>query len=365
MKVSIKRENLSKSLAIVGRMVKQRASLPVLSNVMLMTDKGRLRLAATDLEGACSQWFGAKIDEEGSITVPARTLVDYVMTTTDDTLELVSSGADLSIKGTRHHATIKGISAEEFPIIPQVRSDKSVKIKAQEIKNAIYSVIVAAALDETRPVLAGMLFRILDGDLLLVATDSYRLAEKRVKVDGADFKLDVVIPARTLSEVARILPQDDTVVEISSGENQVQFKFGDTEFLTRQIDGAFPDYEQIIPKEFVLEADLSKSEFQEAIKMANVFARDSGGNIKVSASESGMVISAISSQIGDAENHVKATTKGTPLTVAFNARYILDALNVMASDEMIFALSGPLNPGMLFDKNDGTFRYIVMPLRND
>jgi len=365
MKVSIKRDNLSKSLGMIGRMVKQRASLPVLSNIMLMTDRGRLKLVATDLEAACSEWIGAKIDEDGAITVPARTLIDYVTTTTDDTLELVSSGADLNIKGSRHHATIKGISAEEFPIIPQVKSDKVTKMKAIELKNAIFSVIIAAALDETRPVLAGILFRIIGSDLVLVATDSYRLAEKRIKLNAPISQLDVVVPARTLSEVARILPADESIVEISSGENQVQFRFSDTEFLSRQIDGAFPDYEQIIPKEFVLEADLSKAEFQEAIKMANVFARDAGGNIKVAASESGLVISAISSQIGDAENHVKATTKGSALTVAFNAKYILDALNVMNSDEMIFALSGPLNPGMIFDKNDGSFRYIVMPLRND
>jgi DNA polymerase-3 subunit beta len=365
MKVSIKRENLSKSLSVVGRMVKQRASLPVLSNIMLMTDRGRLKLVATDLEAACSEWIGAKIDEEGAITVPARTLVDYVTTTTDDTLELVSEGADLNIKGARHHATIKGISAEEFPIIPQVKSGSLIKIRAQELKTAIFSVVVAAALDETRPVLAGVLFRVVGSDLLLVATDSYRLAEKRIAIFEPGVALDVVIPARTLSEVARILPADDSMIEISNGENQVQFRFGETEFLTRQIDGAFPDYEQIIPKEFVLEADLSKNEFQEAIKMASVFARDAGGNIKVAASESGIVVSAISSQIGDAENHVKASTKGTALTVAFNAKYILDALNVMNSDEMIFALSGQLNPGMIFDKNDGSFRYIVMPLRND
>lgn len=365
MKVSIKRENLSRSLSTVGRMVKQRASLPVLSNIMLASDKGRLKLVATDLEAAVSIWIGAKIDDEGAITVPSRTLVDYVTTTTDETLELVSEGADLSVKGSRHHATIKGISAEEFPIIPQVKSDKGIKVRASDLKTAIFSVIVAAALDETRPVLSGILFRVVSGELILVATDSYRLAEKKVKLVDAGGMIDVVVPARTISELARILPAGDETVEISSGDNQVQFSFDDIEFLTRQIEGAFPDYEQIIPKEFVMECEVSKGEFQEAIKMANVFARDSGGNIKVAASESGIVVSAISSQVGDAEDHVRATTKGTALTVAFNAKYILDALNVMQSDEMILALAGTLNPGMLFDKNDGTFRYIAMPLRND
>ena len=296
--------------------------------------------------------------------MPARTLLDYISTIADDTLELVSEGSDISVKGVRQHVTIKGISAEEFPIIPQVTTDKKIVMKSQVLKNGIMSVIVAAALDETRPVLSGLLFRVVGEDLLIVATDSYRLAEKRIEL-GATAELDVVIPQRTIGELSRILPTDDTEVEITAGENQVQFKFAETEFLSRQIDGAFPDYEQIIPKEFVHESIMTRGEFTQAIKMANIFARESGGNIKVSASESGLVISAISSQTGDAESHVPASTKGSPLTVAFNAKYILDALNVITGSEVIFALSGPLNPGMIFDKEDGSFKYIVMPLRNE
>ena len=364
MKISVKRENLLKGLQTVSRMVKQRASLPVLGNVMIASDKGRLKLASTDLEAAIVERIGAKIDEEGAITVPARTLLDYISTIADDTLELVSEGSDISVKGARQHVTIKGISAEEFPIIPQVTTDKKIVMKSQVLKSGILSVIVAAALDETRPVLSGLLFRVVGEDLLIVATDSYRLAEKRIEL-GATAELDVVIPQRTIGELSRILPADDTEVEVSAGENQVQFKFAETEFLSRQIDGAFPDYEQIIPKEFVHESIMDRTDFTQAIKMANIFAREAGGNIKVAASESGLVVSAISSQTGDAESHVPASTKGSALTVAFNAKYILDALNVISGGEVIFALSGPLNPGMIFDKEDGSFKYIVMPLRNE
>jgi len=364
MKISVTRENLLRGLQTVSKMVKQRASLPVLGNVLLASDKGRLKLVATDLEAAILGWSGAKIDEEGAITVPARTLFDYVSTISEDTLELVSEGADLSVKGAHGHVTMKGISAEEFPIIPQVKTDKKTVIKAGELKSAISSVAPAAALDETRPVLAGVLFRLTSGELFIVATDSYRLAEKRVAVESAS-ELDVVVPARVISELARILPADDTKVEILSGENQVQFKFSDIEFTSRQIDGAFPDYEQIIPKEFVHEAVLNKNELLEAIKTANIFSREAGGNIKIAATESGLVVSAISSQTGDSENHVKSSSKGSPLQVAFNARYVLDALNVMEGEDVIFAMAGTLNPGMIFDKEDGSFRYIVMPLRNE
>ncbi len=364
MKISVKRENLLKGLQTVSRMVKQRATLPVLGNVLIASDKGRLKLASTDLEAAIVERIGAKIDEEGAITVPARTLLDYISTITDETLELISEGADISVKGARQHVTIKGISAEEFPIIPQVATDKKVVVPAEVLKSAILSVIVAAALDETRPVLSGILFRTIGTNLVMVATDSYRLAEKTIEL-GVASELDVVIPQRTIGELSRILPSDKTEVEISAGENQVQFRFAEIEFLSRQIDGAFPDYEQIIPKEFVHESIMNKNEFSEAIKMANIFAREGGGNIKIAASESGLVISAISSQTGDAESHVPASTKGSPLVVAFNAKYILDSLSSITGEEVVFALSGALNPGMILDKEDGSFKYIVMPLRNE
>ena len=364
MKISVKRDNLLKGLQTASKMVKQRATLPVLGNVLLASDKGRLKIVSTDLEAAIMSWCGAKIDEEGAITVPARTLFDYVSAITEDTLELVSEGSDLSVKGKHGHVTIKGISAEEFPIIPQVRTDKKIVVKAQVLKSAISSVAPAAALDETRPVLAGLLFRLVGEDLMVVATDSYRLAEKRSELIGKN-ELDVIVPSRTIAELGRILPNDESEVEISSEENQVQFKLGDIEFLSRQIDGAFPDYEQIIPKEFVHEAIVSKNSLLEAIKTANIFAREAGGNIKIAASQSGLVISAISSQTGDSESYVASSSKGTALEVAFNARYILDALNVISGEEIIFAMAGPLNPGMIFDKEDGSFRYIVMPLRNE
>jgi DNA polymerase-3 subunit beta len=365
MKLSCKRENLSLGLSIIGRMVKQRATLPVLSNVLLSSDKGRLKMVTTDLEATVSHWIGAKIDEEGAITVPVRTLAEYIATSTDETITLVSEGADVSIKGSRHFATIKGLPAEEFPIIPQVKGGKPIKIAAGKLKNAISCVVMAAALDETRPVLAGVLLKVGSEKLLLVATDSYRLAEKTIPLTSSAEALEVIIPQRTLAEVARVLPQDETQVEIVAGENQVQFKFGEIEFISRQIEGSFPDYEQIIPKDFVLKCEMDKNEFMEAIKMANIFAREAGSNIKVSASESDFLVSAIATQVGNSETHIKAVSKGNSLSVAFNARYLLDALTAMNAERINFDLSGALNPGLISAKEEEGFRYVVMPLRSE
>lgn len=365
MKITIKREKLSGGLLMVGKLVKQRATLPVLSNILINTDKGRVRLAATDLESSVVTWVGAKVDEEGAVTIPAKTIIDYITNMTDETVELYSEGSDLNIKGSRNHADIKGIAVEEFPIIPEVKGGIAVKALSGDLKRAIFITAIAAAFDETRPVLAGVLFRVADKDLTLVATDSYRLAEAKIKIAKSSDKGDFIIPQRTALEVARLLPADKTEVEICAGENQVQFKFGEIEFTSRQIEGAFPDYEQIIPKKFEFEAELDKGELLEGIKTANVFARESGSNVKMSATEGSVAISAIANQVGKAENQVSATTSGTPLTVAFNARFILDALNAIESERVKFNFAGALSPGLILPFDSDDFKYVVMPLRNE
>lgn len=365
MKISCKRENLLSGLNIVGRMVKTRATLPVLSNIMIASDKGRLKLISTDLEAAVTHWIGAKIDEEGAVTLPARTFIDYVTSTSDDTIELNSLGADVSISSAHYHSTIKGLAAEEFPIIPQVGGEKPVKISAKALKQAIFATAYAAALDETRPVLSGILLRLKGSSLFVVATDSYRLAEAKINVGKVDRALEVIIPQRAAAELARILPQDESEVSLYVGENQAEFRFGDIEFQTRQIEGSFPDYEQIIPKEFVYEFDVSKVEMEEAIKTASIFSRDSGNNIKFVASSNELVITSVSSQIGDSEARIKVVSKGTPLSISFNARYILDALSAVEGENLHFAFAGELVAGLITDPENTDYRYIVMPLRNE
>ena len=365
MKLTCKRENLLKGLVIVSKIVKARATLPVLSNIMLMSDKGRLKLAATDLESAIVTWVGAKIDEEGSVTIPAKTIVDYISNATDDNLELFGEGSDLSIKGKRHNAEIKGISSEEFPIISQIDSGMSIKMPTKDLKEAIFTTGIASAFDETRPVLAGILFKVEKEKMIMVATDSYRLAERTIKPTSISGAGEFIIPQRTAMDVARLLPHSDDEIEIISGENQVVFKFAEIEFTSRQIEGAFPDYEQIIPKQFVFESEIEKSQLLDAIKTVNVFARESGSNIKVDLSDGAIDISAIASQLGKSQTKVTADTSGQGLSIAFNAKFILDILNVLEAERISFNFSGPLNPGLITVAGDDSFKYVVMPLRNE
>ena len=362
--VSCKRENLARGLAIVSRVVKQRATLPVLSNIMISTDKGRLKLSATDLEVAVCAWIGGKIDEEGAITVPARTFSDYILATGDETIAISVKGSDIALTGERAKTTIKGLEASEFPTIPEVGGKGLLKVKTKELKRAIFSTGFAAALDETRPVLAGILLRGKGGKLILAATDSYRLAEKTISCDGAG-AFEAIIPARSASELGRILPQDDSEAEVRVNEDQVELVFADIQFTSRKIEGAFPDYEQIIPGKFACEFEAQREELAEAIRVANVFAREVGGNIKVSAAEGKAVINAVSSQVGDTQATLPVDFSGSPTTVAFNAKYILDALGVIEGERIKVGFSGELNPGLIADKSDDTLKYVVMPLRSE
>jgi len=362
---SCKRENLLKGLSIVGRMVRQRATLPVLSNILISTDKGRLKLSATDLEAAVTTWIGAKIDEEGAITVPARTIIDYVSATSDETVLITVKETDIGLTSEHNKTTIKGLEAGEFPQIPKIQGAGALELRATDLKRAILSTSFAAALDETRPVLAGILLKTKADKLHVVATDSYRLAEKIIDCGKAPKPFEIIIPSRTANELSRILPSEDGEVAISIGESQVEFSFDDIEFSTRQIEGSFPDYDQIIPKEITSEIETAASEFAEAIKTANVFARDVGGNIKISVGSQKAVINAMASQVGDTQASFAVEFKGTPMVVAFNAKYILDVLTILEGDRLVFGLTGELNPGLICDKADPTFKYVVMPLRSE
>jgi len=363
MKLSCSKDDLARALSICAKMVKTRVTLPVLSNIMIASDKDRIKLVATDLESSVSVWIDGKIDEEGAITLPARTFLEYVQSAGGATIKIDVENQDARLIGEGNNATIKGIAADEFPVIAPIKNENPFQIEANTLKEAILSVSSAAALDETRPVLAGLLF-VGKKSLKIVATDSYRLAEYTLKLKSP-IEFQAILPQRTVLELARILPQDSTPVEISSGENQVKFSCGDIFFLTRQIEGNFPDYEQIIPKDFVYQFNAPKEKFIEALKVANIFARESGNNIKLEGAESKVLLSAVSAQTGDSQATVNAVTTGTGLTISFNAKFLLDGISAIGKEEIKMQFSGPLSPGLLTGEGDSSFRYVIMPLRSE
>lgn len=365
MKISCTQENLARGLGIVGHMVSIRTTLPVLNNILLKVEKGRLHLSATDLEIGINTWIGTKVDKEGAITCPARLLQEFITTNTDKTINLELKNNTLHLESEHFKANIKGIDASEFPLIPQVKDSQKAEIKAADFRDGILKTVFACALDETRPVLAGVYLKTNQGKLNLVATDSYRLAEKSINLlTNSNKPINIIVPGRAMGEVGRLLDESIEKVEIMVGENQVQFKLGPTIIVSRLVEGSFPDYEQIIPTNIKTNITVNNSQFANAIKMASFFARDSANNIKLQLKKPKTFnIIAVSPQVGDNVSELTVAVAGDDLEIAFNAKFILDVLQVINSEEITLELAGALSPGILRPKNDKNYLYIIMPLK--
>ena len=371
MKVSCTQENLQRGLGVVSHMVGIRATLPVLNNILLKTEKGRLKLSATDLEIGISTWIGAKVEKEGAFTCPGRLISEYTSTNTDKTINLEVKDTTLNLSSEHFKANIKGIEASEFPLIPEIKTGISLEINPLDLKEAISETIIAASIDETRPVLAGVYLKSVNKKIKFVATDSYRLAEKSINLTGAGQAkergtINFIIPQRTMAEINRLLDQEIEKAEIKIGENQVQFKLGPTEVVSRLIEGSFPDYEQIIPTTTKTKVMLDKNQFANALKMASFFARESANNVKISFKKPKTVqVSAVSPQLGDNLSQLEGEISGEDLEIAFNAKFILDALQVVENEKIELAFSGSLSPGVIRPANDKNYLYIIMPLRTE
>lgn len=365
MNLTCRQEHLARALHLASRMIGTRGTLPVLGNILLQTEKGRLKVAATDLELGVQTWVGGKIEKDGAITVPARLLVDFVVTTTDPTIQLSVAETTLHLQSEHYTANIKGIEASEFPLMPAVKRTGGITLKASDFKEAIGQTVFATAIDETRPVLTGVLLKLSEETVTLVATDSYRLAERKLPLANTAKPLNVIVPARALQEVARMLTSPNENIQLFISENQILFTSGETELISRLIDGIFPDYEQILPKETVTKVELQKQQFGEVMKMASFFARESANNVqlKVEDSKNEILVTAISPQVGDTISRLPAKVVGEAIEIAFNAKFILDALAVLPADGLELSLSGKLAPGILRAAGQSDYLYLIMPLR--
>ncbi len=368
MKVTILKENLSKGLNIISRAVSTRGSLEVLGNVLLKTKKGRLCLSATNLEVGISFIVGAKVESEGSITVPARLFSELVSSLPDDKITLELNGDTLIIKSGNYNSEIKGISADEFPLIPEIKTNKTFSVKAQKLKDAINLVSFAAALDDTRPVLAGVYIKAGETKITLAATDSYRLAEKTLSLETKNNKkAELIIPARTLAELARILGELDanSLVNVYSSDSQVLFEADGLDFISRLIEGQFPNYKQIIPEGSETVAKLRRDEFTNAVKVASLFARENANSLKVIVKAKGKVeVDSQASQVGNTKTEILTEVKGKDNEASFNGKYILDALGAIKEAEVKLDINGKLTAGVLKAAKDKDYIYIIMPLRN-
>ena len=363
MKVITTRDHLAKALNAVSRFVNPRGTLSVLGNVLLETRDGRLRVAATNLELGIDYFIGAKIDSEGSITVPARLLTDYLNNLGEEKVELSTKDQTLHIKSTAAQSTIQGIDASEFPLIPEVKDGKTVTVSAAGIKDIISKVSFAASTDETRPILSGVLFHFKDPELKVAATDSYRLAELTMRFEKkAPEELKVVVPAKALAELGRIT--DDQEVSVRTAENQVQFETEDVRLVSRLLEGEFPNYTQIIPQKLETKAVLPREDFINRIRIASLFSADAGMGVRLTFKAPGKVeVTAEAAQVGDSQASLSAKVDGPENTVSFNGRYLLDALGALSGDKVTLETSGKLSPCLVSGQGEKDYVCVIMPLR--
>lgn len=363
MKLTVTQENLNKALSVVGRVASNKTSLPILNNILLKTENNRLLLAATNLEVAITEYIGAKVVTEGSITVPARLFGEFISNLPKGNVDLKVEGSKLQVKAGKYSSTIHGIAADEFPALPVIDSAIHTVLPAELIKRAISQTIVTASHDDTRPVLTGVLYHTHEGYLYMAATDGYRLSERRLM--KSDEEIYALIPASALADVIRILPDDCDEVEIVLDDTQVRFRMNDIELTSRLIDGKLPDYRQLIPKQTDIVSKVSKDEFSRITKVASLFARESGGSVTVEAEETNGSVSihSIASQLGENTSEAEAEVKGSG-QVTLNSRYLIEALACIDDDMLHFGFSGKLAPCVLKPASDEEYQHIIMPLKS-
>ncbi len=372
MRVTCKQEHLARGLDIVSRAVSARSTLPILGNVLLATDGGRLRLSATNLEIGINCWIGARVDEEGATTVPARLLTDLVKSLPPDqvALEYVERNKTLNLRCMRDEAHIKGIDAADFPSVPTYEEDGGLHLDADTFRQMVEQVSFAAAVDDSRPILTGVSAKFEPNKLTLAATDGFRLSVRTAELEhGLAQPLSVIIPARALAELARVAAdqEEPIAVSIARNRNQILFHLANVDLVSQLIDGNFPDYNQIVPKSHNTRAVVDTRAFLAAARRAALFARD-GANIirvKLEPGEGGelgqMTVSAVSTEYGDNVSQVDAAIEGQPLEIAFNAKYLQDALSVMDAQQVNVEMGTPSSPGV-FKPPSGDFTHIVMPM---
>lgn len=362
MKLQITQENLNKALSNVARVASTRNALPILSNILIKTVDNRVCIAATNLNIAITHYIGSKVSEAGAITVPARLMQDFVSSLSPGVINIMVEETKLHIKTDSFNSTINGIPADDYPVMPQINNGKNWNVSSSVFKKALSQVVVAASNDETRPVLTGVYLHTHSNNLYVVATDSYRLAEKKVTPLKEDVSL--LIPATAIQDLLRIIGDDDQPVSVTHDDQQVLFSVGDIELVTRLIDGVYPDYRKLIPSSFKTSASLAKSELQNITKVSSLFARESAGSVTINVDESEKQISiqSIASQLGENTAKAKAEVDGEG-SITLNSRYILDALNVIPDSKVSVNFNGKLEPCVI-KGTDKDYAHIVMPLKS-
>ncbi len=373
MKLSCLQENLNWGLGVVGRAVATRTTLPITNNVLLATDQSRLKLVATNLEMAISCWVGAKVEEEGAITVPARLLTEFINSLPSDKVEvnLSPKTKTLGLRCARYEARISGVDAKDFPPIPKIEGGITTRVEVDALRQGIGQVVFAAASEDSRPVLTGVDAEF-DGDLLtLAAADGFRLAVYKLPLASpVSQKTEVIIPARTLAELNRLMADQEEAIEITVNPNKSQalFRLKNIELVSQLVQGTFPQYAQLIPQSYNTRVVVDVAQFLRATKTASIFASDGGGIIRLVIAPGGeltpgkITISARSEEIGDDVGEIDAIVEGEEAKIAFNGKYLIDVLGVLRETQVALETTNPSSPGVIRPVGVDNYIHVVMPM---
>jgi DNA polymerase-3 subunit beta len=373
MKLSCSQENLNKGLSIVGRAVATRSTLPITQNILLSAEQSRLKLAATNLEMATTCLIDAKVKQKGDITVPARLLIDFVNSLPNDLIEisLPANSRILELKSGHFQAHINGIDAADFPPIPQISDGITTTIEAASLREGITQVAFAAATEESRPVLTGVNTEFDGEQLNLVAADGFRLAVHKTTLGSAvSEKTTVIIPARTLNELNRLLGEQEEPVEITVNEkkSQVLFRLKNAELVSQLIQGSFPNYSQVIPQSYTTRAVVDINEFLRVTKMSSIFARDASGIVRLvvtpgtELTPGKVTVSAQAEEVGDNVGAIDALIDGEEAKIAFNVKYLSEVLSVLSQTQVALELTTPSSPGTIRPIGVDNYVHVVMPM---
>ncbi|HUV46119.1 MAG TPA: DNA polymerase III subunit beta [Dehalococcoidia bacterium] len=373
MKLSCLQENLNWGLSVVGRAVATRTTLPITNNVLLTVDQSRLKLAATNLEMAISCWIGAKVEEEGAITVPARLLAEFISSLPSDRVDISLSPRTktLGLKCARFEARISGVDAKDFPPIPRIEDGITTRVEVDALRQGISQVVFAAASEDSRPVLTGIDAEF-DGDLLtLAAADGFRLAVYKLPlISPVSQKTEVIIPARTLAELNRLMADQEEAIEITVNPNKSQalFRLKNIELVSQLVQGTFPQYAQLIPQSYNTRVVVDVAQFLRAAKTASIFASDGGGIVRLVMTPGGeltpgkVTISARSEEVGDDVGEIDAIVEGEEAKIAFNGKYLIDVLGVLREAQVALETTNPSSPGVIRPVGVDNYIHVVMPM---
>ncbi|MCD4704972.1 DNA polymerase III subunit beta [bacterium] len=366
LKIICLQENLIKGLQMVNHLAGKNTNLPILNNVLIEAKDGQIILTTTNLEIGINCKIRGKIEKSGKCTVQAKLITDFVSLLPKDNVILELKNNRLTIQCVKDKTTINTLGSEDFPLLPNINKKNSYTVNANDFKKALRKTIFAVSFDSTRPEIAGIFLKIEDKKAILVGTDSYRLAEKVIELKNSSANNNLIIPADTIHELLRIIGDEtENDINFHIDENQILFEVNGTELVSRLVEGNYPDYKQIIPKNTNTTSELKVSEFVQAIKKVSLFCKPGINDVKINiVKEKGeIVLSSTSDQLGEGMTILNSNIDGSDNEIVFNYRYILDGLNNISSETIFLEIIDNKNAGLIKSKQDSNYLYIVMPIK--